>query len=193
MANTPDRPNETGGTATPATQQQPAGQPSAQRAPTQPVSRWTFDDMQRQMDRMMRLFDDTFSGLGLGRMESWPRMPATRHEPGTLTPAMNVTESKDAYHVSADLPGMDEKDIDLSVANGVLTVKGERKDEQDRKEHDWHVRECRVGRFMRTLRLPEDVDAGSIAATFRNGVLDVTLPKRAEARPQETRIEINKS
>jgi HSP20 family protein len=193
MSNNSESSHEASGSIAPANPQPSAGQPSAPRAPAQSISRWSFDDMQRQMDRMMRLFDDTFSGLGFGRMESWPRMPVARDAPGTTRPAINVTESQDAYHVSVDLPGMDEKDIELSVANGMLTVKGERNDEQGRTEHDWHVRECRVGRFMRTVRLPDDVNASSIAATFRNGVLDVTVPKRAEARSQETRIEINKS
>ena len=157
------------------------------------IARGPFDEVQRQLDRMMRFFDDTFPGLGIGRADPWMRVGRNEMMETAMhaQPAVNVTEGKEAYHVSADLPGMDEKDIELSVSNGMLCIKGERRDEQERKDDDWHIRERRVGRFSRTFRLPEDVNAEGIAAKFRNGVLEVTLPKRPEARPREQRISIS--
>ena len=158
------------------------------------MPRGPFDEVQRQLDRMVRFFDETFPSLGIGRTDPWMRVGRNQmmETPMAAQPAVNVTEGRESYRVSADLPGMEEKDIDLSVSNGMLCIKGERREEEARSADDWHIRERRLGRFSRSFRLPDDVDVGAIAATFRNGVLEVTLPKRPESRPREQRIDIRK-
>ena len=170
--------------------------PAARQTGTPPgqLPRGPFDEVQRQLDRMVRFFDETFPSLGIGRTDPWMRVGRNQmmETPMAVQPAVNVTEGRDSYRVSADLPGMEEKDIDLSVSSGMLCIKGERREEEERSEDDWHIRERRLGRFSRSFRLPDDVDVGAIAAKFRNGVLEVTLPKRPESRPREQRIDIRK-
>ena len=99
-------------------------------------------------------------------------------------------ESDKAYEITAELPGMDEKDIEVNVANGALTIKGEKKEEKEEKQKDYYVSERRYGSFERYFELPDGVDAGKIEAAFKNGVLRVTLPKTAEAQKPAKKIEV---
>ncbi|MHC2582306.1 HSP20 family molecular chaperone IbpA [Bradyrhizobium diazoefficiens] len=106
------------------------------------------------------------------------------------TPAVDVTESDKAYEITAELPGMDEKDIEVNVANDGLIIKGEKKFEREEKQKDYYVSERRYGSFERHFGLPKDVEADKIEASFRNGVLKVTLPKTAEAQKPAKKIEV---
>lgn len=132
---------------------------------------------------MDRLFDDFFSGFPVG----WRREPFATVW-GMGAPSVDVSETDKAYEIEAELPGMDEKDIELSMSNGVLTIKGERKEEKEDKEK--HVSERRYGSFQRTFRLPETVSEDKVAAEFKKGVLKVTLPKKPEARKPVRKIAI---
>jgi HSP20 family protein len=107
--------------------------------------------------------------------------------------AVDVTESDKAYEITAELPGMDEKDIEVNVANAGITIKGEKKEETEEKQKDYYVSERRYGAFERYFGLPESVDVDKIAATFKNGVLRVTLPKIAEAQTPARKIEVKAS
>ena len=105
-------------------------------------------------------------------------------------PAVNVVESAKAYEITAELPGMDEKNIEVKVTDGTLTIKGEKLEEKEEKETDYYLSERRFGSFERSFDVPESVDLSKIEATFKKGVLTVALPKKAEAQKPEKKIEV---
>jgi HSP20 family protein len=106
---------------------------------------------------------------------------------------MDVKETDKEILVETELPGLGEKDISLTVQNGVLTIQGEKKLDYDEEKENYHVMERRYGRFQRSLWLPDTVDDTKIDARFDNGVLKVTLPKRPELTREQRKIEIKKS
>ena len=112
---------------------------------------------------------------------------------GEGAPKIDVSESKDGIEVAAELPGVDEKDIDVTLSNGVLTIRGEKKTERDEtdKDKNWHVSERRYGSFTRTITLPYDPDSSKVEAKFEKGVLRVRLPKPAEITKKEKKIAIS--
>lgn len=110
----------------------------------------------------------------------------------TLTPRLDVSEGKDGIDIVAELPGVDEKDIDVTLADDVLTIRGEKKNERDEKNKNWHIVERSYGSFSRSIALPFEADPGKIEAKFDKGVLRVHLPKSAEAVRKEKKIEIKK-
>jgi HSP20 family protein len=117
--------------------------------------------------------------------------PFWRREPSWAgTPAIDITESDKAYEITAELPGLDEKNVEVKLANGDLTIKGEKQEEKEEQEKDYYLNERRFGSFKRTFRVPEGVDASKIEATFNKGVLTVTLPKSPEAKKAEKKIEV---
>ena len=105
-------------------------------------------------------------------------------------PAVDFVEHDDAFEMTADLPGLDEKNIELKVAKGVLTIKGEKTEDKEEKEGDFHMRERRFGSFERSFHLPEIVDTDKIEASFKHGVLTVKMPKTAEAQKLVKKIEV---
>ncbi len=142
---------------------------------------------------MDHLFDRFASGLG---MPSFSRLfdgpPAFRFESSLSmpAPAMDVTEDKDAYKLTAELPGMSEKDIEVSVTDSMLTLKGEKKQEKEQKDRNYYVSERAYGSFERGFSLPEGIDANKIAASFAKGVLTITLPKKPEAKVEPKKVEV---
>jgi HSP20 family protein len=144
-------------------------------------------------EEMDRLFDDFFAGswrspFGRRRFEAepWRRFHGAF---GLGTPAVDLAEDEKAYRITAELPGIAEKDIELTLANGVLTLKGEKREERE-TDKDYHVSERRYGSFQRSFRLPEDVDPERIEAGCKDGVLTVTLPKTEQAQAGKRRIEV---
>lgn len=105
---------------------------------------------------------------------------------------MDVAETNKAIVVSAELPGVDIEDIDVSLSGGILTIKGEKRSEHDKKDADFHVVERSFGAFERRISVPEDCPAASIKAEYASGVLTVTIPKPANAAPA-AKIKITKS
>jgi HSP20 family protein len=105
-------------------------------------------------------------------------------------PAVDIAESDKAYEVTAELPGMDEKNIEVKLTNGNLTIKGEKREEKEEKKKDYYLSERHFGSFERQFRVPEGVDVEKIEASFKKGVLTVTLPKRPEAQKPEKKINI---
>jgi HSP20 family protein len=105
-------------------------------------------------------------------------------------PAVDVVETDDAYELTADLPGIDEKNIEVKLAEGGLTIKGERQEEKEEKKKDYYLHERHFGSFERHFALPDGVDADKIEASFKNGVLTVRLPKKPEAIRPEKKIEV---
>ena len=104
-------------------------------------------------------------------------------------PALNAYEEGDRFVVETQLPGMKPEDIDVRIEQGVLTIQGETKAEEERKERNYLIREHRMGRFSRSVRLPETVDPDAVQATYEHGVLRLTLPKAERAKARRIQIE----
>lgn len=103
-------------------------------------------------------------------------------------PAVDMIDRKDEILLRADLPGLDEKDIEVTVQDGALTIRGERKEEKEEKKEDYYYCERSYGTFARTLTLPTGVEADKVRATFRQGVLEVHLPKAREAKGRKIEV-----
>jgi len=135
-----------------------------------------FFALQRSMNRM---FEDAFRGL-----------PATAGEGALpLAPSIDVKETDKAVQVEVELPGVDEKDVQVTYSGGVLTIKGEKKAEKEETKGGYHLSERSYGSFFRSLTIDE-VDSDRIEATFAKGVLKVTLPKAPSAQSKTKKIEI---
>ncbi|MGE0743664.1 MAG: Hsp20/alpha crystallin family protein [Rhodospirillales bacterium] len=159
-------------------------------ATPEPV-RHPVDVFRREFDRLFDDFTTGFSGWPFARRGE--AAPAAR-APSVFanTPAVDVAEKDSAYEITAELPGLDEKDIEVQVADDVLTIKGEKSEAKEEKKKDYYLAERRYGTFQRAFRLPQHVDAGKIDASFKNGVLTIMLPKTAEAQQKQRKIEIRK-
>lgn len=144
-----------------------------------------FADLRREMDR---LFDDF--GRGWFRDPTLPTFGTGAPTRAALAPAVDVVEKEGAWAITAELPGLDQKAVDVSIADDVLTLKGEKTESRDEDDRGTHVSERRYGSFARSFRLPEGVDRDGIVATFADGVLTVTIPKIATAKPEEKKIEV---
>jgi len=117
--------------------------------------------------------------------------PMRRAEDGReWLPSIDVSETKNALVIKAELPGLDPKDIDISMNNGYLTIKGEKKHEKEEKDENYHLIERSYGSFTRSVRLPREVQNDKITASFKNGVLRVTLLKSEEAKKKEVKIKV---
>src|SRR5690606_41318480 len=99
-------------------------------------------------------------------------------------------EKEKEYEITAELPGIDEKNVEIKLANGTLTIKGEKKEEKEEKQKDYHLSERRYGSFQRSFPLPEGIDTDKVEATFAKGVLTVKLPKTVEAQKAEKKITV---
>lgn len=107
-----------------------------------------------------------------------------------LSPKLDVAETKDKYEIKAELPGMDEKDIEVSMDDGVLTISGEKKTEAESDDKGYYLKECSYGTFSRSIRLPENVADDKIAAKFNNGVLMIDVPKKEPTVAKSRKIAI---
>src|SRR5262245_7097187 len=130
-----------------------------------------------------RFFDEAFRGFGL----------PTGQEARSFAPRVDVTESDEAYTVRADLPGLEEKDIQVSLEEGVLTIQGQHETEKEQDEKGVRWVERAKGSFHRAIALPAEVDTDKVAASYKQGVLTVTLPKRPEPKPEVRTIPIKTS
>ena len=143
-----------------------------------------FDDFRKEMDGLVSSFFGGRAGTPFAG-------PAGRTLPeGVLRPAIDVTEGADAITVRAELPGLGEEDVDLTLREGVLTLSGEKRYAHDDASEDAHVIERAYGAFSRRIPVPERVDAGAITAKFDKGVLVVTMPKRADAKAEARKVPI---
>ena len=143
--------------------------------------RWTdpFRDIAVLQDRMNRVFGD-FLERGPSREEGL--------ETGTWVPSVDIYETKDAIRVRAELPGLDKEAVHVEVKDGVLTLRGERKFEREVKEENYHRLERAYGTFHRSFTLPSSVDAEKVTARMKDGVLEVDLPKKEQAKPKQITI-----
>jgi HSP20 family protein len=136
-----------------------------------------------------RTFDD-FSRRG-----PLAGFPGFGGEGGAMMPKIDVSEGRDAVEVTAELPGCEEKDVDVTLSEGILTIRGDKKTERDEtdKDKNWHMVERSYGSFSRSIPLPFTPDSAKVEAKFDKGVLRVKLPKPAEVAKKEKRIEIRSS
>lgn len=137
-----------------------------------------FTSLQREVDR---LFDDFTRGGFFA--------PASESEVA-ITPRVDVSESDSTIEVDVELPGVDEKDVEVTLNDNILTIKGERKHEREEKKKDFHLVERSYGSFARSLSLPFEVDTDAVKANFSKGVLKVTLPKPPAAKAKTQRIQV---
>ena len=146
-----------------------------------------FETLRKEVDRLFDDFGDDFWRRPFRSLAGLERSWAQKF---VAAPPADVVETDKAYEITAELPGIDQKNIEVNVANGGITIRGEKKQETEEKNKDYYVSERRYGSFERYFSLPEGVDADKIEATFKNGVLKVTLPKTAEAQKPAKRIEV---
>jgi len=149
-----------------------------------------FDRLRREVDRLFSEFDGGFWPTSLLRSTRGAEPLWQRELTWEAAPPVNIVEKEGAYEVTAELPGMDEKNIEVSLANGELTIKGEKQEEKEEKRKDYYLRERQFGSFERYFPVPESVDMDKIAANFSKGVLTVTLPKKPEAQKAAKKIEV---
>jgi HSP20 family protein len=109
---------------------------------------------------------------------------------GAWTPAVDVYETKDAVRVKAEIPGMKKEDIDLAVQGDTLILRGERKEESERKDENYYRVERTYGQFQRAITLPCPVKAEEVKAAYKDGILEVNLPKKEEAKPKQIQVEV---
>lgn len=143
-----------------------------------------FDAMRDEMNRMFARFE-----------QGWPQLPSLFRSVDSpmMMPDLDVHETDGAITVEADLPGVAEKDVAVTLTNGVLTIKGERKAEREEKKKSYYLAERSYGSFERAIRLPDTIDEAKVEARFDKGVLKVTAPKKPEAVKAEKRIEVKPS
>lgn len=132
----------------------------------------TLTSLRRQMNRLLEYFPGA-------------------EEPGSeWWPSVNVSETPETLVVTAEVPGLEPKEIDISVVGNTLTIRGEKRIEKEEKGKTWYRREISGGRFTRSFTLPASVDAEHVEATCKAGILTVTLPKRAEARAKRIEVKV---
>ncbi|HYD29499.1 MAG TPA: Hsp20/alpha crystallin family protein [Azospirillaceae bacterium] len=170
---------------------QTGGQPSGMPQRFDP-----FYDLRAQMDRVFDSFMNAFQPLSLMRppmaMGEFMR-PMMMGMGMEMSPRVDIAETEDSLTITADLPGLDENDIDVTIANGALTLRGQKKAEREERKQNYHLMERSYGTFNRSFRLPDTVDPEKVDARFDKGVLTVTLPKTEAGRSQIRRIQINRA
>ena len=132
-------------------------------------------------DEMNNLFDSFFSG--------WPE-PRKGLLEGEWAPSIDVAETEDEITVTAELPGVKQEEVDITIADDVLTLKGEKKEEKEVKEKNYHRIERSYGSFQRSIALPTGVQADKAKATYKAGILKITVPKVEEAKPKQIKIDV---
>jgi len=147
------------------------------RSARQTPARWGTD--------IERVFDDFFRGLDLS--------PVIAEGAPAFQARLDLAETDKEVRITADLPGIDEKDIELSLHENVLSLKGEKKAETEEEGKNFYRKERTYGSFYREIELPAEVDASRVAATFKNGVLTVSLPKSEKAKEESKKIPIRAS
>ena len=143
-----------------------------------------FESFRRQFDR---LFDEFTSRRSLADFQPFERLMSQ----WPASPPVDFVEKDGGYEITAELPGLDEKSVDVKLSNGVLSISGEKNEEKEEKKEGYYCSERRYGSFRRAFRVPEGVDQDKITADFEKGVLKITLPKTMEAKKEEKKIEIS--
>ena len=144
-----------------------------------PHAQRSIAQFHREMDKML----DRFFG-------GYEPLVGKRNGNGKLIPNMDVSETEKELEATFDLPGLDEKDLDVNLTDDVLTIKGKKETEKEKKEKEYHSVERSVGTYYRAIRLPCEVDASKVTARFSKGVLTVNLPKAESAKKKSKKVEV---
>lgn len=157
-----------------------------------PVTRNSVEHPMARMHREVdRLFEDLFRGFGI---PDWhmgsPMFPAGSGVGALLRPQLDIAENEKGYTVTVEVPGVDRDDVDVSVDDGALLIRGEKRQSSEDESGDYHAIERSYGRFQRVLDLPDDADEENISARFKDGVLTVHVPRSASAGRRGRRIEV---
>ena len=149
------------------------------------LTRWNpfgeFSTMQEGMNRMNRVFREQFQN---------PEVPGEALTTTGFAPPVDIYEDEHNITLKMEVPGIDEKDIDVRIENNTLTVRGERKLEKEEKEENFRRVERQYGSFTRSFTLPSSVDRGQVSADYEKGVLKIKLAKRAEAKPKQIKVNV---
>jgi HSP20 family protein len=157
-------------------------------APAQTNVPDVWQSFRSEMDRLFDRFGTGFGFPSLRRM--FDIEPAWRSSFSFSAPAIDISEDEKAYKISAELPGSNAKDIDVSVSGDMLTLKGEKRREKEEKDKNYHFSERAYGSFQRSFQLPSSVDRDEVAADFSKGLATITLPRTAPAQKPQKKIEI---
>lgn len=142
----------------------------------------------RNVERFFHdLFDESMTG---GVLSRFPSLRAFG-EYGDTAPAVDMYDNKDEIVVKAEVPGVDKNNINISLSDNMLTIKGEMKKEEETKEEDYYYSEREYGSFTRVLNLPAKVNEKKIKASFKDGILEIHMPKSGESKPKDIKVEIN--
>lgn len=148
----------------------------------------SLDALRTEMESLHRSIDQLFSDAWNGGFA--PSLLSETWATGKVMPSLDVVDDDKAIHVTVELPGMTDKDVAVTVDDRTLTIRGEKKEEKEKKEEDVFRRERAYGSFRRTIELPGDVDAAKIEAKFKDGVLTIDLPKTKEAQERIRQIPV---
>jgi len=163
------------------------------KAPALTGARHPLASLRDEMDRLFDSFSSSFGGFAPGRrlfdIEPFHRLQKSF---GVSAPAVDVAEQDSVYEITAELPGIDEKDVELTLEDDVLTIKGEKRQETEEKQKDYYLSERHYGSFQRSFRMPDGADLEKVSAAFKNGVLRVTVPKRADAPKKRRKIDVGR-
>ena len=147
------------------------------------LARWNpFRELEEVNQRLNRVFGRDLSSLSDGKS------PMTTFD---WAPSVDIAETETEFQVKAELPDVKKEDVKVSVDGGVLRIEGERKQEKEEKSKKWHRVERSYGSFLRTFALPENIEDTKVVAEFKNGVLDVHLPKSPKSKPTSVQIKVN--
>lgn len=156
-----------------------------------PSEAWApFESLRKEIDRLFDTFHPFRSRLPSTRSALDFDLPRLSRGGWPVAPAFDLAEKAKEYEITAELPGIDEKNVEVKLANQTLTIKGEKTEEKEEKEKDYHLSERRYGSFQRSFQVPEGVDTDKIEASFAKGILTVKLPKTAEAQKSEKKIAV---
>jgi HSP20 family protein len=147
-----------------------------------------FMTLQRQMNR---LFGENLDNIWGGSLH-WPAIGGLMRQVPFETPRVDIAETDTEVQVAADLPGLDEKDVQVTLEENLLTIHGEKKVEHEEKKKNYHLMERSYGAFQREIPLPAGIDTKKVKASFKKGVLQVTLPKLPDAQSRRQQIKVEK-
>jgi len=148
-----------------------------------------FVQIRKEIDR---LFDTAFRGFGFPSM-GFGRELTPMAQTDWLKPTLDIGASEKKYTISVELPGVDEKEVQLELINDTLKIKGEKKQQKEEKEKNYYRMERSYGSFQRVLSLPEDADQSNIKAVYKNGIMEITIPRKAAPKAEAKQIEIKTS
>ncbi len=141
-----------------------------------------FRELEDMSSRLNRIF-----GQPRGGAEADSEMMAVAN----WMPSVDISETDDAYLIKGEIPGVKKEDVKVTLQNGMLTIQGERKQEKEEKNKKFHRVECSYGSFARSFRVPDDADESAVKAEFKDGMLNVSLPKSAKAKPKSINVAVS--